>query len=140
MPARSDVNRDGYLAPLDALLIINDLNARGSRPLTAPPTEALDRESDAQALALDDASWMLDVNSDGYLTPLDALLIVNQLNAQSDLDAVTSSAGLLHERADEPLAPPVSNPPLEVADPWVTDELLSLLASSQAQNSPRRRT
>ena len=140
MPARSDVNRDGYLAPLDALLIINDLNARGSRPLTAPPTEALDGESDAQALALDDASWMLDVNNDGYLSPLDALLIVNQLNAQSDLDAVTSSPGLLHERADEPLAPPVVDPPLEVADPWVTDELLSLLASSQAQNSPRRRT
>lgn len=61
-----DVNHDGLVTPLDALLVINDLNANGSRPLsnsgaTPPP--------------------FLDVSNDGSVSPVDPLLIINQLNA-----------------------------------------------------------
>jgi len=68
-----DVNgRDG-VTPIDALLVINDLNhavyrdpATGRLPVpstspTAPPP-------------------FLDVNNDGFVSPLDALLVINQLN------------------------------------------------------------
>ena len=80
-----DVSDDGYLSPLDALLVVNSINAEGGRtlpmqrqrPLTAP---------------------FLDVNRDGLVSPLDALLIINRLNQQaggegecSQLDDVTVS-------------------------------------------------
>ena len=32
-----DVNADGQIAPLDALIVINELNSRGTGPLPAPP-------------------------------------------------------------------------------------------------------
>ena len=62
-----NVNDDGYITPLDALLVINELNANGSYKL------ALDR---ARPLAIP----FLDVNCDGYVSPLDALLVINDLN------------------------------------------------------------
>jgi hypothetical protein len=62
-----DVNRDGRLAPLDALLVINWLNQTGGG--------LLDEGNDALLSA-----EYIDVNADNWLTPLDALLLVNQLN------------------------------------------------------------
>jgi hypothetical protein len=53
--ARFDVNGDGYTSPLDALLIINDLN-RGN------------------------PSGLFDVSGDGYTSPLDVLMVINYLN------------------------------------------------------------
>jgi hypothetical protein len=59
-----DVNGDGAISPLDALLVINDLNRNGSRSLAGtaggPP--------------------FLDVNGDSFVTAIDALLIINRLN------------------------------------------------------------
>ena len=52
-----DVNRDCMLTPLDALNVINTLNAKDC------PT-----------------SLDVDVNGDGIVTPLDALLVINDLN------------------------------------------------------------
>ncbi len=56
-----DINRDGVVSPLDALLIINQLNHRvGQSTLVA---------------------WSeFDVNKDGYVSPLDAMLVINVLN------------------------------------------------------------
>ena len=51
-----DVNYDGYISPIDALLVINHLN-RGGTP-----------------------GSRLDVNHDKYVSPIDALLVVNYLN------------------------------------------------------------
>ena len=79
-----DVNGDGYVSPIDALLIINDLNANGAHPVPSgvgatgePPSE------------------MLDVNGDGLITPMDVLLIINQLNSRSmartNLDKTSNS-------------------------------------------------
>ncbi|MCO6455742.1 MAG: phosphatase PAP2 family protein [Pirellulaceae bacterium] len=60
-----DVNDDGLVAPVDALVVIHDLNLHGARSLAsgaaAPRT-------------------MVDVSGDGQSSPLDALLVVNQLN------------------------------------------------------------
>lgn len=63
-----DVNNDRTVSPQDALVVINDLNAKGSRNLpyiTSPPP------------------FFLDVNRDWVLSPADALQIINHLNSRS---------------------------------------------------------
>lgn len=60
-----DVNGDGFVTPLDALILINELNMNGSRALP---------------LRAEEPSESLDVNGDGYITPLDALLVINELD------------------------------------------------------------
>ena len=59
-----DVNDDSYVSPLDALLIINDLNRAGGRLLFGTNKSHL----------------FVDVNGDDALSPRDALLVINQLN------------------------------------------------------------
>ena len=63
-----DVNADGFVSPIDALLIVNDLNFRGVRKLPNPPMPPLEPPP------------YLDVSGDGFVSPLDALLIINYLN------------------------------------------------------------
>ena len=63
-----DVNDDGQVSPLDALLIINEIVARTSRQL---PTN------------LNDANGMygfVDTTGSGSVEPRDALLVINELN------------------------------------------------------------
>ena len=60
-----DVNEDLRISPLDALLIINLLNLRGSGELK-PGQDA--------------AKPLVDPNGNGVLEPLDALLVINYLN------------------------------------------------------------
>ncbi|MCU0962920.1 MAG: PKD domain-containing protein, partial [Pirellulaceae bacterium] len=57
-----DVNADGFITPLDALLVINALNRGGS--FTAAP----------------EAGPYLDVDANAVLSPRDALLVINELN------------------------------------------------------------
>ncbi len=59
-----DVNKDGAIAPVDALLVINYINANGSRPALPFTTH-------------------LDVNRDANISPVDVLLIINYLNGQN---------------------------------------------------------
>jgi hypothetical protein len=62
-----DVNNDGLITPLDAVLVINELNAVGPRELPAlsagltPPP-------------------FFDVSGDGFISALDAVLVINRLN------------------------------------------------------------
>ena len=62
---RMDVNNDGSLSPIDALLVINDLIRNGPRRLTttdrSPPP-------------------FIDVNGDGSVSAIDALQVLNNLN------------------------------------------------------------
>jgi hypothetical protein len=66
-PLPWDVDDDGHVAPIDALLVINSLNRQGAgpldgdrpRPLTAP---------------------FYDTSRDDYVSSLDALLVINWLN------------------------------------------------------------
>ncbi len=61
-----DVNDSGVVTPLDALLIINDLNDHGARVLGAKSTVAT-------------PAW-IDVNGDNAISPVDALLVINALS------------------------------------------------------------
>ncbi|MDA1054068.1 MAG: dockerin type I domain-containing protein [Planctomycetota bacterium] len=57
-----DVNGDGFVSPIDALQVINFLNANGKST------------SAAEVAALD-------VNKDGHVSPVDALNVINMLNS-----------------------------------------------------------
>jgi len=63
-----DANNDGWVTPIDALIVINDLNANGPRELPIPVEPPLD------------PPHYLDINGDLFITPIDALLIINRLN------------------------------------------------------------
>lgn len=63
-----DINDDGFLAPLDALLVINQIN---SLPSTFLPNRAPSSMS----------GMMLDVTGDRWVSPQDALLVINGLNS-----------------------------------------------------------
>lgn len=65
---RWDVNNDGFVVPGDALILVNELNRTGPRPLTLPAFNA------------DQPPPFFDVNGDGFLAPLDVLAVVNFLN------------------------------------------------------------
>jgi hypothetical protein len=65
-----DVDNDGKVFPVDALLIINELNsAKFSDPVTK---RFLTRTSPSDPF--------FDVNGDGLCFPVDALLVINELN------------------------------------------------------------
>jgi len=66
---RFDVNADDNVVPLDALIVINDLNTLGARSLPVPTSELLPPP-------------YLDVNGDGSISSIDALQVINELNAQ----------------------------------------------------------
>jgi hypothetical protein len=65
-----DVDNSGQVVPLDALLVINEINQRGSRPLPPPPISSSPFSPPPY----------LDVTGDGFLSPLDALRVINYLN------------------------------------------------------------
>ncbi len=66
-----DVNGDGIVSPVDALLVINQLNNRAD---VALPTTI----SQARGIF-----GYVDVNGSGTLEPLDVLLVINGLNNNS---------------------------------------------------------
>ncbi len=76
-----DVNGDQNITPLDAVTVITQLNAgRGGVLTSASPIS----RANFMAAAGDSRPSYVDVNNDGALTPLDAVLVVNRLNAAAD--------------------------------------------------------
>jgi hypothetical protein len=67
----ADVDQSGFVVPLDALIIINDLNRNGPRQLPNPPVPP------------NVPPPFLDVNGDGFVTALDVLAVINVLNSAS---------------------------------------------------------
>ncbi len=84
-----DVNNDGVVSPIDALVVINSLTRGGMRQLIASPSG----EGEASSRVF------LDVNRDGYLTSLDVLQVINRLSrisksgsGEGEASSVASSA------------------------------------------------
>ncbi|MEO8496453.1 MAG: dockerin type I domain-containing protein [Planctomycetota bacterium] len=76
-----DVNEDGRVTAQDALIVINEMNMNGVRPLTNPTGEP--------------PFW--DVTGDDFLSPRDALIVINYVNSvevllQDDFEAATLDA------------------------------------------------
>ncbi len=66
-----DVNNDGSVSPIDALLVISDLNKNGNRILPNPPVPP------------NVPPPYLDVSGDNSLSPVDALIVITYLNSGS---------------------------------------------------------
>jgi hypothetical protein len=76
-----DVNDDGQITPLDALIVINKLNADGSHALRQP----------GDALPTPGVGKYWDVNNDGSVSPLDALQVIDSINSTSGSSPLTMS-------------------------------------------------
>lgn len=68
-PEPHDVSNDTFVSPVDALLVINDLNQYGGRQL---PTPGIGPQTPPP---------FLDVSGDGFVSPVDALMVINYLNS-----------------------------------------------------------
>lgn len=73
-----DINDDGAISAIDALLVINDLNLRGSRKLPTGPVGA------------ENLYGFLDPSADGFISPLDALVVINELNKSASGEGESS--------------------------------------------------
>ena len=73
-----DVNGDGAISPIDALITINELN----NPVV----------SSVRAIDHTDNDWFTDTNDDGIVAPLDAILVINALNANAGVGVSQSAA------------------------------------------------
>lgn len=81
-----DVNDDGQVTPLDALLILDAISQnRGAGPIEEFP--------------LPGAYW--DVNGDGWVTPIDALLILNHINQTSRPPIVAEPESSSNSQSDD---------------------------------------
>lgn len=81
---RYDVNGDGVVSGLDALVLINRINANGPQPLPIPVSTA--------------QPPYLDPNGDDQLTVLDVLQVINEINRRS-----SASNGLSTQSDGAPL-------------------------------------
>jgi len=75
-----DVNADGFVSPIDVLLIVNRINTQGAGPLPDPT-------------AGNSPPPYYDTNGDGQLTPIDALLVINFLKGAGSVQAEGESVG-----------------------------------------------
>lgn len=129
-----DVNNDTFVAPIDALLAINYLNifnsmvAGASIPLppTSPPFPAPPPVLDPTGGGVRGNGLFLDVNGDGFLTPIDPLLVINFLNSR------IASGGEGEGEAPAVLATAASPPP----PPAIAASSRSALAAGNVPTIP----
>ncbi|MDG2382457.1 MAG: dockerin type I domain-containing protein, partial [Pirellulaceae bacterium] len=125
-----DVNRDQLITPLDALILINQLNSTGSYPLVG---------------SADTVSFYYDTNNDDYLTPIDVLKVINYLNRpmaegedDSDHDLAAKPNGNQDQITDACFADwePAKERSAEIADRLHNPRLLSQEKTSASNGSP----
>jgi len=140
-----DVNADGMVTALDALLVINDLNTFGSRVLSGSPT----------------GTYFPDVDGSGSLEPLDVLRVIQYLASPSRLGGEGeggADAEILPARAEDGFASPIPDARPETSgfcyvaplpgdgpEPQATDLVFASLGHGRAMptsvlNEPSKRT
>lgn len=77
-----DVNGDGTVSAIDALLVINELNARGARSLPR------------SSVGTGGMFGLVDVNGSDSVEPLDVLLVINHLNTAAAQSNPSGLAGV----------------------------------------------
>ena len=84
-----DVNGDGAVTPLDALMIINELDQQNAGATIDPSMLAA-----------------CDVNGDGVLTALDALLVINYLSAGTAAASAAQTGSVVSPQVSTATGPP----------------------------------
>jgi hypothetical protein len=102
---RFDVNNDGFVSPIDALILVNKVNTNGGGALG----------SGGEGEASGD-KYYVDVNEDGFLSPLDILWVVNRINGSnfSGEGEGQSQAVPSIESTNSEVAASSVNPPIEI--------------------------
>jgi VCBS repeat-containing protein len=113
-----DVNDDGSVSPIDALLVIIELGANGSTLLDAPS-------------AGNSPPPYFDVNQDGFVAPNDVIQVINFLNVNANGEAgegefsisvdMTQSVANESIAGDSVVGPAVQVPERKVVDNGFTD-------------------
>jgi hypothetical protein len=85
-----DVNNDGVVSPVDALIVINDLNSNGMRELPSENPQTVDPR-------------YIDVSGDGFVSPVDVLRVVNFVNSAIGMGEPSGS----ETSTDKPSSPVV---------------------------------
>src|SRR5262245_28368912 len=97
----ADVNADGSVAPLDALLVINEINTFGSHAVMGP--EASHPSGEGENPAASGGRLYRDTNNDGMISPIDALLVINELNAEGETPLMRYQISLVQPGTNTPL-------------------------------------
>ena len=121
-----DVDGDTVITPTDVVMIINELNGRGSRPLPNGP----------DSFGLRPAPFW-DVGGDDYLAPDDALLVINYLNSLPLRPAGEGESGREAPLADAGAMPSLVDLPLDQSQGLHALALLQML-DEELSSSPRR--
>lgn len=98
-----DVNNDLRVTPMDALVVLNELNRNGARDLSGVDVQPFK---------------FVDVNGDNKITALDALQVINALNRGSgeDVPVVEVMLGLTNDAGQSLLTPGTRTADLSVGD------------------------
>lgn len=83
---RFDVNNDGFVSPIDALILVNLMNQGQGGSLGG-------NNGGGSAEGENGEKYYVDVDGDGFLTPLDALSVVNELNGRAGSGGEGEGAG-----------------------------------------------
>jgi len=116
-----DVNADGFVSPIDVLLVINTLNARGSGRLGPGGGEG-------------ESKIYVDTNADGILSPIDVLGVINYLNRRNAGNGEGEGEGTVLSEAN--LSTPAVEPTV-VAQAKTFDRSLDLPASQLSTSTVR---
>ena|GEM_PF-686576 len=82
---RFDVNDDGFVSPIDALILVNLINQGSGGKLGGGGSGGASGEAGSE-------KYYIDVDSDNYLTALDILMVINQLNSKPGASGEGESA------------------------------------------------
>ena len=123
-----DVNGNGFVTPLDALLIINTLRRNQNNPGSGAFIDLDNGSRPANLPAFPD------VNGDGRISPLDALLVINELRRQqgSAESVVAQAESVTDAAAMQSTFAPVASGVLASASTIVGDVLIDEAAAVTA--------
>jgi len=119
---RFDVNNDGFVSPIDALILVNMVNTSGGGNLGGG----------GEGEGAGD-KYYVDVNEDGFLSPLDILWVVNKLNVGPGGEGEGSAAPAI-EMTTRSTSNYVDVPFLSVSN-WMSQSPSPVSAMSQEQVS-----
>lgn len=97
----TDTNDDGTTSPGDVLAIVNFINSHGALPVNQIQSLiGAGVEGEANGTV---ARWYFDINDDGFVSPLDALQIINLLNENATSPEGEAASIMIHTAADNSL-------------------------------------
>jgi hypothetical protein len=103
-----DVNADGAVSPIDALLVIIELDANGSSLLSDPS-------------AGNSPPPYFDVNEDGFVAPSDAIQVINFLNANANGEGGEGEFSISVDMTQSVAGESLVGPAVQVAESNIVD-------------------